>query len=52
MPTEQKKTVVKQHVKINSDQAARKKRNSSEANRALSRYLDEIGNFEPLKTGR
>jgi len=42
-------TIVKQPVKINSDQAARKKRNSSGADRALSRYLDEIGNFEPLK---
>lgn len=36
-------------IKINTDRTARKKRSSSEANRALSRYLDEIGNFEPLK---
>ncbi|MDD3094922.1 MAG: RNA polymerase sigma factor RpoD/SigA [Candidatus Neomarinimicrobiota bacterium] len=36
-------------VKIKGDTGGRKKRSSSEANRALSRYLDEIGNFEPLK---
>lgn len=38
----------KSAVRVKSD-AKRKKRNSNEANRALSRYLDEIGNFEPLK---
>ncbi|MCK4813799.1 MAG: sigma-70 family RNA polymerase sigma factor [Candidatus Marinimicrobia bacterium] len=49
MATTEKKKRTKSRVKINSDQAARKKRNSSEANRSLSRYLDEIGHFEPLK---
>src|SRR6056297_4121504 len=38
----------KTNTKVKTDLAKRKKRNSNEANRALSRYLDEIGNFEPL----
>ena len=49
MTEKKKNSNAKSRVKIKAEQAARKKRNSSEANRALSRYLDEIGNFEPLK---